>query len=378
MTQAWHLAEAGPQVQWWPEDLADFSASISRELLGEDLSAGAQTLRAQYADNSDALRVCLLALAGPPTTEATSRFGLPTVPQRPVAILGSAEFEFPLLDNPHLCDNLSIQVRRSHRRRGIGHALWEAVTGIALGLGRTTVLLWSDHRHSQLREGGDQVPSSTGIGELPKDDSARFALAHGHSLEQVERMSRLILPIPKGHLASLRGEAESSALPGYRLISWEGATPAEHLAAIAALNSELSTDAPTGGIAWQPQYWDADRVRAEEARALASGELLTTLAVVSHSGDPAGYTQLHRQHHTPQGPQQWNTVVASAHRGRQLGLWVKVANLQLLEERWPQARSIVTWNAGENDAMLAINTVIGFGPWALGGAWQLDLAPAAT
>ena len=72
----------------------------------------------------------------------------------------------------------------------------------------------------------------------------------------------------------------------------------------------------------------------------------------------------------PHRPEQWTTVVAAPHRGHRLGLLLKAANLQGLAVDQPEARYVDTWNAGENDHMLAINTLVGFRPHSAHGAWQ--------
>jgi hypothetical protein len=43
------------------------------------------------------------------------------------------------------------------------------------------------------------------------------------------------------------------------------------------------------------------------------------------------------------------------------------------QERWPAARSVLTWNASENRHMLALNTSLGFKPSGFEGEWQKRL-----
>ncbi|ABY22733.1 acetyltransferase [Renibacterium salmoninarum ATCC 33209] len=49
---------------------------------------------------------------------------------------------------------------------------------------------------------------------------------------------------------------------------------------------------------------------------------------------------------------------------------VKAAMLEYLAEELPQTRKVITWNAAENDYMLAINIDLGFTPAGYDGAWQ--------
>ena len=63
-----------------------------------------------------------------------------------------------------------------------------------------------------------------------------------------------------------------------------------------------------------------------------------------------------------------------ADRGRRLGLLVKVAMLELLAEREPGLRRIVTGNAGGNDHVIAINDQLGFEIVSVYRRWELSLA----
>ena len=75
----------------------------------------------------------------------------------------------------------------------------------------------------------------------------------------------------------------------------------------------------------------------------------------------------------PESLIQQDTLVAEEHRGHRLGLLVKAANLRRAQEKWPRARSVLTWNASENQHMLAINTALGFRPAGYEGEWQKRL-----
>ena len=62
----------------------------------------------------------------------------------------------------------------------------------------------------------------------------------------------------------------------------------------------------------------------------------------------------------PESAWQHDTLVLREHRGHGLGLATKLANLWALEERYPAVRRISTWNAAENEHMIAVNDAIGF------------------
>lgn len=366
-----HIREVQAGTDWVYEALHDVEVAITTELYGEDLSMSADWMRHSYASEKTALKAALLAVPGPaPAHAPLGRFGLPVVPEEPLDVLGSIQFQLPTTDNQHLLEDCFADVRADRRRVGIGTALWREVVRVADAFGRTTILAWSEHHLAGADPDAERLLPPTGAGWLPLDGGSRFARSLGLSLAQVERQSRLELPVPPERLAGLRAEAEAHALPDYRVVSWVGPTPAEHLDRIAVMNWTLSTDAPTGEVDWQPENWDADRVRSMDELAHRSGHSVTTLAIAP-DGSAAGYTRIQVHDSHPHRPEQWTTVVAAADRGHRLGLLLKAVNLQQLALDQPDARHLDTWNAGENDHMLAINTRLGFRPHSVHGAWQL-------
>ena len=71
--------------------------------------------------------------------------------------------------------------------------------------------------------------------------------------------------------------------------------------------------------------------------------------------------------------------MADGHRGppappgHRLGLAVKIANLDLLAEKAPAVRLIVTGNAQSNAPMIAVNDMLGFEVAGVGMFWQKRL-----
>lgn len=369
-----HVCEVTPAADWVYDRVHDLEVAVSLEHFGEDLSVSAEWNRASHANERDAVKPLLVALPGPaPAGEQPGRFGLPLAPDDPVDLLGTIQFELPTTDNLHLAEDGYCQVRADARRHGIGTALWRETVRIARQHGRTSVLGWSEHLLATADPHGDRVVLPSGEGWVPVDAGSRFAQAQGLQLAQVERQSRLLLPVPPGRLAELRARAEAHALPGYRVESWIGPIPEEHLDRVAVMYRALSTDAPTGDVDWQEEHWDADRVRHSDRQKHLTGHSVFSLAVAAGTGEAAGLTEIHVHDAHSHRPEQWTTVVAEAHRGHRLGLLLKVANLQLLATDQPDARHLDTWNAGENDHMLAINDLLGFRPHSVHGAWQLRL-----
>lgn len=369
-----HLAElpypANPG--WALRELSALESSVELEFTDLDTSAGPDTLLARWNEQHDKTKCFVLALTGPAAADAPpGRFGLPLAPVEPRRLLGSGYLALLEADNPHLADDCWIMVQPDRRRRGLGTALWRELHRIALAAGRTSFVGFTGHRACP---DCDHLPAPTGVGAVPLDAGSRFALACGFALEQAERQSVLRLPLPAGLLDRLADEALPHAAD-YTLRTWRGSTPSDLLAGVAAMQSTLSTDAPSSGIDWEQEAWDAERQRREDEVNAVTGTSYGT-AALTPAGEVVGYTLLHSEYERPAHAVQWNTVVAGAHRGHRLGLAMKVANLRQLIVAAPDLRTVVTWNAGENDHMLAINTALGFRPLSVDGIWQLRVPPA--
>ncbi len=366
-----HIVEARPQADWVYDSVHALEVEVSTDLVGEDQAVSAEWLRASAADERNALKGLLLALPGPiPEDAAIGRLGLPEAPAEPVEVLGSLNFGLPLKDNLHLMDDVYIQVRLDARRTGVGTALWREARRIVGERGRTSVIGWTQHLAGAAPD-AEQVIPPTGVGSIPVDRGTLFAQSLGLQLAQVERESRLLLPVDPELLDRLRAEAEERALPTYRVVSWVGPAPEEHLARVAEMNRTLSTDAPTGELEWEEEAWDVDRVRHSDEVSHTTGYGVSSLAIHADTGTVAGYTRIQVHNAHPHRPEQWNTAVAAAHRGHRLGMLLKTTNLQQLAATTPGARYVETWNAGENDYMLAINTALGFRLHSVIGAWKL-------
>ncbi|MGC5168029.1 GNAT family N-acetyltransferase [Luteimicrobium sp. DT211] len=272
---------------------------------------------------------------------------------------------------------LEVCVHPDHRRRGVGAALWDAAVAVVRDQGRHVVQAYSDVVTEPPPGPGALVPP-TGSGRVPADDDAtRFALARGFALEQLERMSRLDLPVDPGLLRRFAEAAGEHADDQYLTQTWFHDVPESALADIAALESRMMTDAPSGGLELEADPWDAARLRTWLDRFTERGQsVLLTAAVHVPTGRIVGYTALI----VPTEPDdarpvadQDTTIVDPEHRGHRLGMAVKVANLEALAARRPDVRRVVTWNAEENGPMLDINVALGFRPDGGFAAWQLRL-----
>lgn len=151
------------------------------------------------------------------------------------------------------------------RRQGIGTELLSGLERLALAEGRHTL-------HSWLAQVGDVDPEGPGViapregsGQFDgRGPSARFMLARGYALEQVEVHSVLRVPVPPPVLEPLAAEAAAKVGAGYRLISWTDRCPDGLVDAFAGLCGAMD-DAPTAGM------WPAPRTGTPSGCARANG-----------------------------------------------------------------------------------------------------------
>jgi GNAT superfamily N-acetyltransferase len=264
---------------------------------------------------------------------------------------------------------LTVEVLPEFRRRGIGHALFEAMAVVARRDGRT---VYQSGFFSRTNVPGPKLTSPTGFGSVPaKDDGVRFALAHGFSLQQVERASRLALPVDPAVLAKHRAQAEAAAGPDYRVVRWEGRTPVGRRADLAMLRRRMLTDAPYGALDIREEEWTAERVRdQDDIEAKSPRVLLTTSVEHIPSGQLVAFNELSVPPDLGRPVAQRDTLVLSEHRGRRLGMLLKIDNIQALTQTHPGHPAITTGNAEENRYMLDVNEAVGFVALAYESAWK--------
>ncbi|MFZ3417092.1 GNAT family N-acetyltransferase [Arthrobacter sp. 3Tela_A] len=281
-------------------------------------------------------------------------------------ILGVVRLNLPLTDNLHT-GTINVVVDTRSRRRGVGAALCAAAEGLAAADGRRTLIAETDHPLDGWNVTGGDVPASF----IPQDAAASFASACGFSLELIERISRLDLPL-HGAGAEFPDSAGGS---GYELVFWQDACPDELVHAYARLRQKMSTDAPQGGLDLAPEVWDVPRVREAEDKARGMGyDVLVCAVRHTASGELAGHTVLEVARSNPGVAYQDDTLVLQRHRGNRLGMMLKAGNLQRLRRLFPEVQRVYTWNAEENRYMLAINEQLGFRPVGYAGEWQKELS----
>ena len=269
---------------------------------------------------------------------------------------------------------VDVQVHPQFRRRGIGTALADQLETLATEDHRTSLVVYAVSKAAA----GERLRSPTGFGSVPAGNAeVRFLLDRGFRLEQVNRASRLALPLAADIVDGLVEQSQQRAGPDYRLHQWSGRTPDRWLDDMALLFTRMSTDAPKADLDVPEDVWTRQRLIEYEDRA-ETGPKTSVVSVVEHrpTARLAGVTELGVPAELDRPVSQNDTIVLKEHRGHRLGMLLKAANIRSLQSTAPGHPSIITFNAEENQHMLEVNEAVGFSAIGYEGAWKKVLAPS--
>lgn len=264
-----------------------------------------------------------------------------------------------------------MQVLPEFTGRGIGRGLLGALEDAVRSDGRRKILAYA----SEHEAGGERRVPPTGFGSVPATSrTTRFLAANGYRLEQVNRVSRI--PLPVEGVAEALATAHARSGPEFATHHWTGRTPERWLDDIATLVTRMSTDAPDAGLETPEDVWTAERVASEDARREADDPRRLVTTAVEHvpSGRLVAFTEFSVPPQAHRAAMQYATLVLPEYRGHRLGMLVKLANLDYLTLVSPGHPSVATFNAEENRPMLDVNEALGFVPIASEGAWRKDLS----
>jgi GNAT superfamily N-acetyltransferase len=266
------------------------------------------------------------------------------------------ELELPTLDNETKA-HVEVRVLATHRRNGHGSAMLAHLVERARSHGRCLL-------HGEIPEPVDGDPPA----------GPPFARSHGARQVLFEVRRKLELStLDDAALSRLADEAWQHA-GGYSLVQWVDRAPDDIVDDLAVLKGRMSTDAPLEDMTWDPERYDAERVRAlEELVALKRCRAVATGARHDSTGQLVGFTDIGVNIDVPRVAYQWDTIVRPDHRGHRLGLLMKLANLDLLRRTINGVEIINTWNAAVNEHMISVNELIGFRPADVEWAWELSV-----
>jgi GNAT superfamily N-acetyltransferase len=273
-------------------------------------------------------------------------------------VVCTSEVDLPLKDNLTRAD-LRVHTHPDHRRRGHATAMLDHVEERVVAAGRRLAAAMVDFSY-------DAGPTGAG------DPGVELLLGRGYTLEVGEVQRTLRLPALGDLLERLAAEAARHH-EGYTLRSWVDRCPDELVASYGRLVGKLVLEAPSGGLEVEEEVHDEERIREQEATMRAGGRSSLVTVAQDRDGEVVAYTELSVPTEGKPQAYQWGTLVDRAHRGRRLGLAVKVANHRLLQERLPHLEEVLTFNAEVNDHMIAVNEALGFVPTARGAQFQKRL-----
>jgi len=255
----------------------------------------------------------------------------------------------------HLLDNVDVlgvelAVHPDHRGKGYGSALLESLDALAGELGCTRLL-------AEMPMDGPGAPWARSRGARPVSEMMHRRLD----------LSAVDTAVHDELLADARAHAA-----GYTLLQWTSPIPDEHLAGCAVLEGKMSTDMPLDDLAWEPEVYDAERMRRRSEMIEARGlRQFTSAARHDATGEIVGMTTLTRLDTLPGHVDQWETIVLEEHRGHRLGMLLKIENLRFAQREQPQLRFIDTVNSDSNAPMLRVNLALGFEPVRPWAEWEL-------
>lgn len=305
-------------------------------------------------------------LLADPLQEVEAMLTAPQRAERPLLYLaregtndvGNALVWLPLLDN---LENASVffTVDLEHRRRGIGAQFARFLIESVRAEGRERAIFYSP---APLDGTDDGAP-----GVLARRLGAELAFLG-------VRRQLIVGDVDDATLDALLAAEVGERADAYELVTWIDRIPDHLVDDGARLMGRMTTDAPMGDLAWEPEVWDASRYREKEDEALARGRRRIAAGAIARStGRLVAYTDIGVSVVQPAVAYQWDTIVDPVHRGHRLGLVVKVANLRQLRRESPLTVSMQTWNAESNEHMVAINDQLGFRPVEYSRQYQLTL-----
>ena len=168
-------------------------------------------------------------------------------------ILGVAMMELPLRDNVRSAE-VTVAVHPERRRRGVGTAVVEAMAVRGRSDGREVLNSIVD------------VP----VARAADHAALAFAPKLGFEATLAGNVRHLCVPMDADRTEDLRGVVAGARDAGdYRVLTFEGAWPADYLGDRCALYKSMSTDEPHGDDGHEEEIWDAERLGEVDALRVA-------------------------------------------------------------------------------------------------------------
>jgi mycothiol synthase len=245
-------------------------------------------------------------------------------------------------------------VRRDHRRRGVGRALFLKGMDALEDEGRSKLIV-----------------------DIP-DGSFGESVAERMGLKRAlrERINQLLVADIDWRLMESWIDSAAERAHDYGLVFWQPPFPDDQLENWCHICDVMNT-APIDDFDLEKTVMTPEKWRSIEANLEARGYVIrSAIAVHQPSSRFAGLTTLMAQRQRPEIAQQDDTVVDPEHRGKGLGRLLKASMTRRFLAEFPDVTRINTGNAGSNVPMLKINEEMGFETILDISAWQGDIDAA--
>jgi mycothiol synthase len=248
-------------------------------------------------------------------------------------------------------------VRRGHRRRGVGRALFLEGMNALESEGRSKLIV--------------DIPQGSFGESIAERIGLRRALR--------ERINQLLVSDIDWKLLESWIDSAQERAHDYELVFWKPPFPNDQLEEWCRICDVMNT-APIDDFDLEETVMTPEKWRSIEGNLDARGYVIrSAIAVHKPTGRFAGLTTLMAQRHRPEIAQQDDTVVDPEHRGKGIGRLLKASMAKRFLAEFPDVTRINTGNAGSNAPMLKINEKMGFRTILAISAWQgeIDVARAA-
>lgn len=134
------------------------------------------------------------------------------------------------------------------------------------------------------------------------------------------------------------------------------------MATMARIDSTILAEVPLGELSLEPETIDVELKQAKNVRNKAMGIVpIHTIALDKATGEAVANTAVFAYEDREYTDAfQGITIVDPAHRGHRLGTLLKLVNLRLVRENFPNITTIWTDNADVNAPMIDINVALGY------------------
>lgn len=284
-------------------------------------------------------------------------------------MIGRAGIAMPLDDNTELA-HVTLDVLPDAEGKGVGRRLLEAAELFVRGENRKIVMVETNHPAAALSAlEAEQIGASRGPGVLPlKNREARFALNSGYELERVEQFSSRTLPLDDELVTELTDKAIATHQSAYTVHQWLDSCPERWAPEIVRLERSMGMDDDD-----RQEPWDVDKLRETESISAVSGRrTIVSAAECLQTGRLVGFTTISILGHRSDVAFQDETIVEPPHKGKAVGLHIKVANMALLMREFPATTTLFSWNSPASSDLLSVNGQLGFVSAGVTGQWRKD------